>query len=123
MNSNQQTGATGQVERFDAYQVCPVLETATSHGEINCEAFQTLAEAFDAKDTSRDINGSAFSGPSTAFGTASPKPSQIERPKRTPLTCSIPSLEFQGDRVRQFTPFPSAQPRKQPRSAANCPEK
>ena len=51
MFSNQPTEATVQVERFDAYQVCPVVETTTPQGEINCEAFQTLAEAFDAKDT------------------------------------------------------------------------
>ena len=55
MFSNQPTEATVQVERFDAYQVCPVVETTSPRGDISCEAFHTLAEAFDAKDTSRGI--------------------------------------------------------------------
>ena len=55
MNSNQQTEATVQVERFDAYQVCPVVETTSPRGDIRCEAFHSLVEAFDAKDTSRGI--------------------------------------------------------------------
>ena len=55
MSSNQPTEATGRVERFDAYQVCPVVETVAAKGEISCVAFQTLAEALDAKDTSTGI--------------------------------------------------------------------
>ena len=55
MSSNQPTEATGQVERFDAYQVCPVVETTSPRRDINCEAFHTLAEAIDAKDTSTGI--------------------------------------------------------------------
>ncbi|MGB8481186.1 MAG: hypothetical protein WCE63_20460 [Acidobacteriaceae bacterium] len=47
---NDQTQAAVQVGRFDAYQVCPVVETTTPDGKINCEAFHTLTEAFDAKD-------------------------------------------------------------------------
>lgn len=55
MNSNQRTGTTGLVDRFDAYQVCPVVETVARNGEISCGAFHTLAEAFDAKNDSRSI--------------------------------------------------------------------
>ena len=51
MPSNRPTEATGQVERFDTYQVCPVVETISPRGDSNCEAFHTLAEAIDAKDT------------------------------------------------------------------------
>ena len=55
MPSNQPTEATGQVERFDAYQVCPVVETTSPRGDSNCEAFHTLAEAFDAKNDSKTM--------------------------------------------------------------------
>lgn len=55
MPSNQPTETTGQVDRFDAYQVCPVVETVARNGEISCEAFHTLAEAFDAKNDSKTM--------------------------------------------------------------------
>lgn len=55
MNFNQPPEITGQVDRFDTYQVCPVVETVARNGEISCEAFQTLAEALDAKNDSRAV--------------------------------------------------------------------
>jgi hypothetical protein len=50
MPTNQPTEASVQVERFDAYQVCPVVETTTPRDESTCEAFSTLAEAINSKD-------------------------------------------------------------------------
>ncbi len=50
MSSNQPTEAPGQVERFDVYQVCPVVETTTPCGESTCEAFHTLIDAIHAKE-------------------------------------------------------------------------